>query len=223
MVEPGNVLFVMDVYDRFLRDLDTWFRSIRVKYGTRMQCGRGCTLCCHGLFDIPLPDALRVAAGFQGLAQSVHKDVQRHCELLHFELLQAVPKLKGPFFLKDISEDMIDRLVDRFDEMPCPFLGNGDECLIYEFRPLACILEGVPMVDARDGPFDDWCTLNFAGGMDKDVETDLVLDYYGIEAMIQSTEEILAGLIPDFPQDRTTVFLPSVVVAFETYWERLLK
>jgi len=35
----------------------------------------------------------------------------------------------------------------------CPLLGSHDECLVYECRPLACRLEGAPMVDSRDGPF----------------------------------------------------------------------
>ncbi len=38
---------------------------------------------------------------------------------------------------------------------------------IYE-RPMACRLEGVPMVDTRHGLLGDWCDLNFTGGVPED-------------------------------------------------------
>jgi hypothetical protein len=36
-----------------------------------MRCGDGCFRCCHGLFDVPLPDALAVAEGYRGLPDAV--------------------------------------------------------------------------------------------------------------------------------------------------------
>ena len=84
------------------------------------------------------------------------------------------------------------------------------------------ILEGVPMVDTRDGLFDDWCELNFPEGIDRKLEKDLRLDYSEMEAMVQHTANVLGEAIPAFPRVETTVFLPSVVVTFETFWAKLL-
>ncbi len=223
MDESSSIVPVMDIYGRFLKDLDTWFRSVRVKYGDQMQCGRGCSLCCIGLFDVPLPDALRIAEGYKRLAPSVREHAYRRSLQLHTDLIQAAPELKDPFFLHRFQEHAIDRLTERFEEIRCPFLGNADDCLIYEYRPLACILEGIPMVDGCDGRFDDWCTLNFTAGIDRSIETDLVLDYYGIEATVQGTSEDIRHVIPILPPDDATVFLPSVVFTFDTFWEELLK
>jgi Fe-S-cluster containining protein len=222
MAENSKILPVMDVYDRFLRDLDTWFRSVRVKYGEQMQCGGGCTDCCYGIFDVPLPDAMRVAAGFHQLAPSVQEGVFRRSAAVHAQLLQAEPKLGDPFLLHQISAEDVDRLADRFDTVRCPFLDGVDECLIYASRPLACIMEGIPMVDAADGLFDDWCRLNFTSGLDEAVEADMVLDYYGIEATVQNSTEALLELLPVFGKKAPTAFLPGIVVTYDTFWQPLL-
>jgi Fe-S-cluster containining protein len=222
MLETDAVSDVLDAYHRYLLELDTWFRSVRIKYGDLMTCGKGCTRCCCGLFDISLPDALRVAAGFRNLPASVGRDITRRSSLIHGEILLEVSDLRDPFFLHTLAESDIDRLAERFDAVRCPYLGDGDDCLIYESRPLACILEGVPMVDASDGLFDDWCELNFPDGIDKTLEQDLQLDYPAIEAMVQRTANILREAIPAFPRVETGVFLPSVAVTFETFWAKLL-
>jgi Fe-S-cluster containining protein len=223
MTEGESVATLLEEYQLFLKELDTWFRSVRVKYGDRMQCGKGCTLCCRGLFDVPLADAFRAAAGYQRLSASIKNDVLRRARLLHAGILEETPQLDEPFFLNRISEDRIDGLADRFGDVRCPFLAFEGDCLIYEFRPSACILEGVPMVDAHDGPFDDWCALNFTGGMEPELEKDLRLDYYEIEATIRRTSQSMQARIPLHPSKEATVFIPSIIVAFDNFWSNLLQ
>ena len=222
MADNESILAILDEYHHFLMEIDTWFRSVRVKYGNRMQCGKGCIFCCCGLFDVSLPDAFRVAAGFQKLSASNRKDVLRRARDLHAGILQEAPKLAEPYFLDPVSEDRIDLLAERFDEVRCPFLTADGDCLIYEFRPSACVLEGVPMVDVQDGPFDDWCELNFTGGLDREAEEDLCLDYYGIEATVRRVSEQLAENLPDRSRSETTIFVPSIVVAFDGFWQGLI-
>ncbi len=218
MSESGNDFSVLDEYQHFLMELDTWFRSIRVKYGSRMHCGKGCTYCCMGLFDIPIADALRVAAGFHSLSPSTRGAAVRQARAIHAGLLREAPGLEEPFFLDRISEESVDRLTELFDDVRCPFLAADGDCLVYEFRPSACILEGIPMVDVRDGPFDDWCEFNFAGGVAREAEADLRLDYYEIEATIRRVSQCLLERLPSHARTETTVFIPSIVVAFESFW-----
>lgn len=221
MAGSGRVHLILEEYQRFLTELDTWFRSVRVKYGDRMQCSKACILCCCGLFDVPTPDAFSVAAGIQRLSPTTRKEVLQRARSLHEEILREIPEVEEPFFLDRIGEDRIDRLADRFDTARCLFL-TDDDCLIYEFRPSACILEGVPMVDFQDGPFDDWCELNFTGGLDREVEEDLRLDYYGIEETVRRASEDLVEQLPFLPQREATVFVPSIVVAFDRFWQNLV-
>lgn len=222
MADSGSILTTLDEYHHFLIEIDTWFRSVRVKYGHRMQCAKGCIFCCCGLFDIPLADAFRVAVGFQKLSSPERQDVAGRARDLHTELLVEAPELEEPYFLDPVSEDRIDILTERFGDVRCSFLTADGDCLIYEYRPSACILEGVPMVDFQDGPFDDWCGLNFTGGLDREVEKDLRLDYYGIEATVRRVSEQLTESLPVLPRKETTVFVPSIVVAFDRFWRDLI-
>ena len=223
MAEDGGVTSILDEYHSLLVELDMWFRSVRVKYGARMLCGEGCTFCCYGLFDIPLPDALRVAKGLYRLSQSLQNDVAYRASTIHADLLREVPELENPFFLNSISEARIDHLTDVFSTVRCPFLNVDDVCLIYEYRPSACVLEGIPMVDFHDGLFDDWCEFNFTEGIDPALEEDLRLDYYEIQATIQHITESLIERIPSLPTKEATVFIPSVVASFECFWHDLVK
>jgi Fe-S-cluster containining protein len=222
MVEDHGVSSILDEYQSFIVELDTWFRSVRVKYGARMRCGEGCTFCCCGLFDIPLPDALRVATGFYRLSPSIRNDVTHQASTIHAELLREVPELEKPFYLNSISEARIDLLTDVFSTVRCPFLNVDDICLIYEYRPSACVLEGIPMVDFCDGLFDDWCEFNFTEGVDPVLEEDLRLDYYEIQATIQHVTESLIERIPALPKKEATVFIPSIVASFESFWRDLV-
>ena len=69
--------------NRTFENIDAWFKQIREKYANQMQCGKGCTACCHGLFDISLADAVEVARGFQRLTYSVQRDVYSEAERLY--------------------------------------------------------------------------------------------------------------------------------------------
>ena len=141
-------------------NIDEWFKKIREKYRDQMQCGKGCTACCYGLFDITLADAVDVARGFQSLPRKVQEQVFSRASALHRKIRDAATDLPEPTILAE-DDTLLDTIVDAVDIAPCPCLGDAGECLIYEKRPVACRLEGVPMVDFHEGPFGDWCELNF--------------------------------------------------------------
>lgn len=219
--EGSRAALALDKYRKFINELDTWFRSIRVKYRARMKCGKGCTLCCLGLFDIPLPDAIRVADGYRRLPVSLRNEVAGRAAAVHAEIVREAPELETPYFLGSIPEERIDHLTDVVGNVPCPFLGADGICLIYECRPMACVLEGMPMVDVRDGLFDDWCGYNFTDGVDPALRKDLALDYYEIQETVERIAKSLVRKIPAFPGETATLFVPSVVVSYDVFWKEL--
>jgi hypothetical protein len=103
-----------------------------------------------------------------------------------------VPESSQPAILSE-DDPRIDRIVDAANSPPCPCLGDNGECLIYEHRPQSCRLEGVPMVDTRDGRFGDWCDLNFKEGLPQTAAADLQLDYSALDAFEQARSATVAG------------------------------
>src|SRR5262245_24493349 len=117
-------------------NIDEWFKKIRERFANEMECGRGCTLCCHGLFDISLADAASVAKGFERLAPEVQGQVHSKALDLQAAIQSAIGHEEVPTLLGE-DDPRIDRAVDSANSPPCPFLGESGDCLIYEDRPLA--------------------------------------------------------------------------------------
>src|SRR5215831_15265739 len=103
-------------------NIDEWFRKIREKYPDQMQCGKGCTACCYGLFDITLADAVDVAGGFQRLPGDVHDQVFSRASALHRKIRGVARDLPEPTILGE-DDTRLDMIVDAVDIAPCPCLG----------------------------------------------------------------------------------------------------
>lgn len=188
-----------------------------------MQCGRRCSLCCYGLFDISFPDALIVAEGLSRLPAETRAAVRARAAETQPLIQCEAPELRAPYLLSEISEERIDRIVDRLRSPSCPFLGDQNECLIHEHRPLACRLEGAPMVDVQDGLFGDWFELTFTEGVPPEAIRDLERDYYQMQDDEENLTEALTQTLLDNKLNRAPVFIPSLVVEFESFWKRLLR
>ncbi len=204
---------------QMLNHLDEWFRSYLASHLDQMQCGKGCAQCCCGLFDVSLPDALRIAKGFDMLAGGTRSLVVERASIIQGKIRQEAKELREPFFLNAVTQDRIDALVDCIQDAQCPFLDERGRCLIYEDRPLACRLEGIPMVDLHDGLFGDWCELNFKNGVTPKLKEDLRLDYYEIQAIEQEATGFLSQCLLAHRQEAVTLFIPSIVAAFDAFWK----
>src|SRR4030095_1597401 len=102
-----------------------------------------------------------------------------------------------------------------------PYLGSRGECLIYDYRPISCGLEVVPMVDTRDGLFSDWCELNFVDGGPETALEDLKQDYDSINSSEEARSAVVAQRA-GLHDDRAITFIPSVISEYEAFWKKLL-
>jgi len=140
------------MYKRILSEADEFFASVTRTQPQNLQCGRGCSLCCYGLFEIGSGDVPIVAEGLEKLHPKrrmmiVRRAVEIVAESRHPNLRECGPIEKEEFF-------------ERTASTPCPNLNEAGECLIYESRPLVCRTFGLPL---RDGEkyIGDVCELNF--------------------------------------------------------------
>lgn len=215
---PVTASLLLGKHREMRERLERRFLEIRTRHASRMRCSGGCARCCRGLFDIPLPDAFLVARAFGALPAEVGASVAGRAARIQRRLLSEAPGLDPPFFLTSLSEEEIDRLVEALTGTACPFLDGEERCLIYDFRPLACLLEGIPMVDLSDGLFGDWCELNFREGVSAEMERDLALDYYEIEATGSALSEALAQHVLGIGRSDARLFIPSIVAGYADYW-----
>ena len=154
---------ILDRYGALLGEVDAWFRCCAEQHSDMIACCNGCSECCRGLFDITLLDAFYLKYGFDKLPESLKSEIvkgaSRRLELLSLEN----PEFVEPWLLNGIPEDDWDALMPEDDETPCLLLSETGECLIYEYRPMTCRLNGIPLLDVSgEELFDEWCTLNFS-------------------------------------------------------------
>lgn len=139
-------------YRDILERADQHFDSVMRTQPQNLQCGRGCSLCCHGLFEIGSGDVPLIAEGLEKLhPMRRRKIIRRALEIVkassHPNLRECSPAEKEDFF-------------ERTQSTPCPNLDDGGACMIYEQRPLVCRTFGLPL---REGArfIGDVCELNF--------------------------------------------------------------
>ena len=209
-------------YRRLLGELDRWFGAVQAANADQLQCRRGCALCCHGLFDISLPDSALLLEGLRALPGPTLAEARDRARLFHSAILSQTPELGPPYLLGGMAAERIDRISEAVEGAKCPLLSDQDECLVYAHRPLSCRLEGVPMVDSLDGVFGDWCELNFAQGIPRQAQAGLALDYGGIQELEDGLTEQLSLQLFGRSQRSVTVFIPSLLAEFDSFWNAAL-
>jgi len=148
-----------ETYTRILDRADDFFRSVAESQPQNLQCGRGCSLCCYGLFEIGSGDVPLIAEGLEKLHPSRRKMIiKRSQEIVesskHPDLRECSPSEKEAFF-------------ERTATTPCPNLNERGECLMYENRPLVCRTFGLPLRNGDDY-IGDICELNFTSSSQGD-------------------------------------------------------
>ncbi len=113
-----------------------------------LQCGRGCSLCCYGLFEIGSGDVPVIAEGLEAMHPMRRKKIiRRAVELQAVNLRECSAEEKEAFF-------------ERTKSTPCPLLDENGACQMYEHRPLVCRTFGLPLREGRKY-IGDICELNF--------------------------------------------------------------
>lgn len=150
-----------DSYRKILDRADRHFASITSAQPQNLMCRLGCTMCCHGLFEIGAADVSLIADGLDSLPAADREAlIRRAGEIIektsHPDLRGCEPDEKEAFFA-------------RSENVPCPALGPDGACSIYEWRPIVCRTFGLPLREGRRY-IGDVCELNFNEASQKERE-----------------------------------------------------
>jgi len=156
--------YILACYGLLFQEVDDWFGHASGVAGSDVSCRKGCSACCKGLFDITLLDACYLASGFEKLDVLTKKTVLSRANGRLLSMQTLWPELTEPYILNYRPEADWDELMPDEDETPCVLLGDDGKCLVYDYRPMTCRLNGLPLVDISGEVFyEEWCTLNFTG------------------------------------------------------------
>jgi len=130
-------------YEAVVAEVDAVFTKFETEMGDLVKCGKGCSDCCHALFDVTLVEGMYINSKFNekfsGLERSAIKSRADKAD-------RQIHKLKRKVFKasqdgKPASEILMEVSKAR---VRCPMLSDDDLCEIYENRPITCRLYGVP-------------------------------------------------------------------------------
>lgn len=146
---------IFQLYERHAAEWDAEFGRVREEYASRMQCHRGCSMCCSQMFSISALEAAAIAERVAELPESVRERLRRRAAA-YVEQAAALGLTSGG----EPHESVTPRTGVR---LPCPAL-EDDACSIYSARPLICRKWGIPVFDPSKPDRLHACELNFQAG-----------------------------------------------------------
>ena len=157
---------ILNEYQLLLTEVDDWFAHCQTDFPDDIVCGKGCSDCCRGLFDITVLDATLLNSGFIDLPLEVRRSSRKKAEESLSRIQTYWPDFKHPFILNYRPEEEREALMATDNETPCALLDEKGRCLLYDYRPMTCRLHGLPLIDISGEVMEsEWCTKNF---MDSD-------------------------------------------------------
>lgn len=147
-------------YRALLETLDAWFARGRDAAGDGViPCGRGCSACCHGVFDISPADAALVAQGVAELPEAERAALRERAAAQLTRYAEALPEWGAPWDVDSVDEAAFDTLCEQLSDAPCPALQADGGCTIYAHRPATCRMTGLAMDAGVAGRLDNECPI----------------------------------------------------------------
>lgn len=137
-----------DIFARYeaLRDeADAVFAKVKHDLPDCVVCKKGCSDCCHALFDLSLVEAMYLNKLF---VDSYPYGKERSGILENATAIdRQLTKIKREMYRatrdgKKTPEEVMAEVAHL--RIRCPLLGDDNRCLFYEQRPITCRLYGVP-------------------------------------------------------------------------------
>ena len=150
-----------DSYRDLLNRADAHFDTVMAEQRKNLQCGKGCSLCCYGLFEIGAADVPLLAEGLAALDGRTRSAIVRKAK-------KMVEKYEHPN-LRECSPEEKEAFFERTEGVACPNLSDEGACLVYESRPLICRTFGLPLKNA-DTYIGDVCDLNFTDSSQEELD-----------------------------------------------------
>lgn len=141
MVQIDEKIFTR--YEALSNAADRIFEKVRLDFPKELSCKKGCSDCCHALFDISLVEALYLNHHFNqrfaGEKKAALIEKANRADRITYKIKRDARKRleKG----QSEEELLVSLAAER---VRCPLLNEQDQCDLYDHRPITCRLYGVP-------------------------------------------------------------------------------
>ncbi|WP_320009045.1 YkgJ family cysteine cluster protein [Maridesulfovibrio sp.] len=135
---------IFQKYEALVAEVDKTFNKISEQTEEGINCAKGCSECCHALFDLTLVEAIYINRKFNekysGMERStIMQEADKADRLIHKVKRRAFKASQSGASTAEILKEV------SMSRVKCPFLKESNLCALYDFRPLTCRIYGVPM------------------------------------------------------------------------------
>ena len=131
-------------YETIMGKVESVFQKMKDDFPQEVTCKQGCSDCCHALFDLTLIEALYVNHYFNQQFSGSKKD--QLIENANKADRQTYKIKKKAYKLTKEGKKDEAAVIEEISHMRirCPLLGENDLCELYDYRPIACRVYGIP-------------------------------------------------------------------------------
>ncbi len=129
-------------YESLVEQIDGVFKKVADEFPIEVNCNNGCTDCCFAVFDLTFIEALYLKTKFNEQFSGKNKhDILTEAG----EIDRQLYKLKRDIVKKSEHEKGNLEIIGHLSKarVKCPLFLNS-KCLMYENRPIACRVSGIP-------------------------------------------------------------------------------
>lgn len=131
-------------YEALVAEADALFERVRDMHSDCVTCSKGCSDCCHAMFDLSLVEAMYLNRHF---IESFDFGPERSAILERAgDADRQAYKIKRRIYRESEEGRDSDELLAEAarERIRCPLLGDDDGCVLYAYRPITCRLYGIP-------------------------------------------------------------------------------
>lgn len=139
-------------YRDVLAAADIHFGRVMKAQPANLQCGRGCSFCCYGLFEVGPSDVAVLADALREASPELRARLVANSR-------SVVERTEHPD-IRTMPADAKEAWFTSVGDVACPALGENGLCSIYENRPMICRTFGLPIREDEEY-IGDICELNF--------------------------------------------------------------
>ncbi len=111
-----------------------------------IDCKKGCSYCCYGVpLIVPVIETYQIVEFLNNLPVKIRKEIAKNLKEYKETFIKEAKSLninlEEVFTEEEIALYRLEIITGlKLKDLPCPFLNDLQECLIYSVRPLMCRL-----------------------------------------------------------------------------------
>ncbi len=130
-------------YEALVDQVGQVFNKVSTEFTEEVKCKPACDDCCHALFDLTFVEALYIKSKFDEVfAGKARFEITEYANKTD----RALAKMKKEAYKRHEAGESDTAIIEAVSKMRvrCPLLGEDGKCQMYDYRPIACRVYGIP-------------------------------------------------------------------------------